>query len=422
MFQSHSRPNETGRWRWRSWGVGVLWLAFVPMALGGNGIEPTGNSMPASARGGADVAVGDTALSQIDNPATLSLYKAFRLDFSNELVFPQIHWSGPADSVNSEIPIVPLVNLGVAVPLSSRWTFGLAVNTKAGLLTRYHARHLLIPWEERQVGSDIKDLAFLANLSYKVTKKLSIGFGLREEMVTAKFGTVLGPADLDFGRGYAEGIGFQAGMHYQARKNLAFGLGYRSKVWFGDLAGGDGQASLLGILPLPLGRVKIEDLRGPQKVTAGVGWDVTDWCKLVGEVRWINYSCCSFHTMNITAENLPGVRLPMPLGYRDQWVFIPGVEFKLSERWKLSFGYNYGTAPVAPGHLLPEGSTCTQHHFSTGIRYERKNWWVGVGYILGFPASLHGTGWSAIPLGVDYGSSRVEHTLHSLVIGGGYSW
>src|SRR5204862_254695 len=80
-----------------------------------------------------------------------------------------------------------------------------------------------------------------------------VAAGLRAEVVTAKFSTVLGPADVEFGRGYSWGGGFQVGLHYQALDNLAFGLAYRSPTWFGDLAGGDADASLLGFLPIHLG-------------------------------------------------------------------------------------------------------------------------------------------------------------------------
>jgi len=45
-----------------------------------------------------------------------------------------------------------------------------------------------------------------------------------------------------------------------------------------------------------------------------------------------------------------------------------------------------------------------------------------VGYILGFKATMSGGGRSRIPLGIDYGYSRIEQTQHSLVFGFGFSW
>jgi len=296
------------------------------------------------------------------------------------------------------------------------------VHSKAGLGSRYNIRHLMIPFMDRRVGSDMKCLGLHFNAAYKLTDKLSVGAGVRAEMASAKFSTVLGPADLEFGRGYAYGGGFQLGLHYQAREDLAFGLAYRSPSWFGDLAGGEGRASLFGLLPLPLGGINIDEVRLAQKVTAGVAWDATDWLKLVGEVRWLNYDNSTYHSTTIAADGLIDLRYPFPMGYQDQWVFAIGAEFKLDEHWTLGTGYNFGTQPVSSSNLLPMGSTIPQHHATVGLRYEKDNWWVGGGYILAFPETLSGGGRSDILLGVDYGLSEIEQTQHSFVLGFGFGW
>ena len=96
------------------------------------------------------MAVGDTALSQIDNPATLTLQETRRIDTSFELAKPVSRWSGPIDSADTEINVVPLGNLGLAIPFSEKITLGLAVYSKAGLASRFRSRHLLIPFMERR--------------------------------------------------------------------------------------------------------------------------------------------------------------------------------------------------------------------------------------------------------------------------------
>ena len=203
-----------------------------------------------------------------------------------------------------------LANMGVAIPVDDRLTLGLALHSRAGLGTRYSIRHLMIPFMDREVGSDLKCVGLHFNAAYQLTDKLSVGAGVRAETATARFSSVLGPADLEFGRGYAYGGGFQVGLHYQAREDLAFGLAYRSPSWFGDVAGGQGQASLLGVLPVPLGDVSINDLRLPQKVTAGVAWDATKWLKLTGEVRWLNWSGSSFHSTTLANDGLIDLNIP----------------------------------------------------------------------------------------------------------------
>jgi long-chain fatty acid transport protein len=366
--------------------------------------------------------VGDSALSQFENPASLTLSDTCRFDFAGQLIFPRVKWTGPIDSTYSEIDMVPLANFGLAMPVNDRLSWGLGVYSKSGLATRFYSRHLLIPFWNRRTGSDLKDLAFSLNVGYKLTDRLSLGAGVRGEVLTGKMSTVLGPVDVDLGRGYAYGGGFQLGLHYQAREDLAFGLAYRSPSWFSDLSGGDGQASLFGFLPIDLGDANIDEFRLPQKITAGVAWDATDWLKLIGEVRWINYANSTFGSAKLATDGPLDLRLSIPLGYRDQWVFIVGAEFKLNDHWTLGVGYNYATNPVPRPNILPICSNVTQHHITLGLRYEQEDWWVGGGYILGLRGSLSGNGSTRIPLGIDYGFSEIEQTQHSFFFGFGFRW
>lgn len=408
--------------------AGLLALAFAlrfsAVGIASDGIEPTGVSMKALARGGADVAVGDSALSQIDNPATLALSPRdlYQLDTTAELAFVDVRWRGPVDSATSERSFLPLLNTAFSIPVNERFTLGAALHSKAGFSTQYEVRHLLIPFMNRRVGSDLKVISFPVSAACKVNEKLSFGIGARAEIATAEFSTVLGPADVEFGRGYAWGGGFQLGVHYQARDDLSFGLGYRSPTWFTDLSGGRAKASLLGVVPIPLGEAAIDELQLPQKIMAGAAWDATPWLKLVGEIRWLNYSNSSLHAATIATDGLIDLRYPFPLGYRDQWAFILGGDIKLSEGWKLGVGYRYATPQVPASHLQPIGTVIAEHHATIGLRYETKRWWAGAGYIVAFPTSLHARGHSNIPLGIDYATGSLRQTQYALGIGFGYRW
>ncbi|HOW71576.1 MAG TPA: outer membrane protein transport protein [Phycisphaerae bacterium] len=406
--------------------VGILWVAWAWSfpALATDGVEPIGVSMQARARGGADVAVGDSALSQIDNPASLCLSPRdlCKLDFAGKLGILDVRWRGPLDSDDSEVKLIPLVNAGIAVPLNDRLTFGVALNSKAGLGTRFSFRHLFIPFWNRREASDTKMVSMPISLGYKLTDKLSFGLGGRFEAATSEFSTVLGPADIEFGRGYAYGGGFNAGLHYKAADTLSFGLAYRSPTWFGDLSGGKGKASLLGCLPVSLGEVALEDLKGAQRIAAGAAWDATPWLKIIGEVRWLNYDQSTFHRTRIRIHSPIDLSYPFPLGYCDQWAFILGSEFKLSEHWRLGAGYHFATPNTDRYNLTPMGSITSTHHGTIGLRYETRKWWVGGGYVIAFPKSIDGPGSSHILLGTDYGDGHLAQTQHLISMGFGFSW
>lgn len=421
-----SKKSFPGHGRVSGWVALLAVVLFIrPVEIQAtDALEPIGVSMQSRMRGGADVAVGDSALSQVDNPGTLSLAERgkFSLDQASKLCIVDLPWRGPfGNTEHSDTRLIHLHNVGLAMPYNDKLTFGLALHSKSGVGTRFYMRHLLIPFMERRVNSDFKNLDVQLNAAYKITDKLSLGLGIRTEVATARFGTVLGPADVNFGRGYAYGLGFQTGLHYQMREDLAFGLAYRSPSWFGDLDGGNGKASILGIVPVQLGKIGLADFELPQRISGGVAWDVTKKLKLVGEVRWTNYSNSSFHKSTVTTGGIVDLRVPLPLGYQDIWTFIIGSEYKLTDRWTVAAGYHYLTKPLNNHNLLPIADIPTQHHITTGIRYDTGKWWAGGGYVLALSPSMSGAS-SRIPLGVDYNFSKINQTQHMLSVGFGFRW
>lgn len=189
-----------------------------------------------------------------------------------------------------------------------------------------------------------------------------------------------------------------------------------------DVSGGAAKASILGLPSIRLGDANIDEIRLPQRVCLGAAYDITEWFKLVGEIRWINYNNSVWRNMVVAVDGPIDLRMNMPLGYADQYVFIIGADFKLSSNWTLGVGYNYGTAAIRKTHLNPMGSVLNRHDISIGLRYAREHWWVGAGYILGLPERMYGGGRSKIPLGVDYAVAEIEQTQHSLIAGFGFDW
>jgi long-subunit fatty acid transport protein len=402
----------------------VAVLAGIRPAWGVDGTEVISANSRAEARGGADVAVGDSALSQMENPATLTLVPRglHMLDFSTPVAFIPATWRGPLDDQDSTLRSVLAGQAALAVPIDDRLTIGGGFHTISGLGAIYDFRHIMIPWMQRRVGSKLECVDLELNVGYKLTDKLSVGAGGRLNVSSLEFSTVIGPADVEFGKGYAYGGGFTLGALYQARKDLAFGLAYRSPSWMSDISGGRGKASVLGVLPVPLGGINVDEFRLPQRIAAGVAWDATSRLKLVGEVRWLNYSNSFFHSFTIATDGFVDIRYPLPLGYRDQWAFMAGAEYKLDEHWTVAGGYHYATQCVPGENLLPQGSALPHEHVSAGLRYEQDKWWIGVGYIFAFPETLHGTGWSNIPFGFDYGVSESIQSQHILSMGFGLRW
>ena len=73
-------------------------------------------------------------------------------------------------------------------------------------------------------------------------------------------------------------------------------------------------------------------------------------------------------------------------------------------------------------NLAPVASMLPQHHATVGLWHETERWWVGGGYVVALPASLHDPGYSKIPLGADYGLSDLRESRHSIPMGFGMRW
>jgi long-subunit fatty acid transport protein len=411
----------------------VMFVAAGPQAAwAADGVEPIGISMPAQARGGADVAVGDTALSQIDNPATLSLQPAehIRFDVTGELFMPRTRWTNPINDTRSNVRHIPIGHAGLSFRRTGPITFGVAFESKAQFASRFRIRPWLLSARRRTIDADMREFSLSFNAAWAATEKLSIGAGVRVEGATSSFKTINGPVWADFGRGRAIGAGFQLGVHYRLLDTVAVGLAYRSPTWFQDLTGDDSTATLAGesrgatlaFLPINLGTGTIDNVRLPQRLAAGVAWEATEWLLLVTEARWINYSASTLNEGTFRFAGPIEWHVDSPVGYRDQWAVMAGAEFKLDEHWRLGTGYHYATNPVHRSELVPTAAMIAQHHATIGLRYEAERWWAGIGYVLGFHNDLSSTWRSGVPLGLDFSRGEIHQTQHSVVVGFGLSW
>lgn len=407
----------------------ILWALAPKSAFATNGIEPIGLSTQSLIRGGADVAVGDSALDQINNPSTLTLLGR-SLDLSGELFMPQMRWSNSVDSDKSRFRHLPLGHAGVSIPVNSQISLGAAFWSKSLLSTDYKMRIPTDRLNRRRVGADLRNFGFGLNAGVEVTEKLSLGAGVRAELATAEFSTTVGPADVSFNRGWALGAGFQLGALYQLTPRIMLGLGYRSPSWFPQMLGKNGKSamtndwifSIPGVATLPLGHALINDIVLPQRLAAGATWQATDRLRLTTEGRWINYSDSTLNRADFEIEIPRRLNLRMPIGYRDQWAAMIGAEYKLTDQWTIGSGYHFASNPIDRKYLLPIADMIVQHHLSLGATFRTKKWWLGGGYLLGLPSSMSSVSQIELPQHVIRNRQEIRQLQHSMFVGLGMNW
>jgi long-subunit fatty acid transport protein len=418
-------------------GTATLLAVWASAAWAEDAVEQLGISAKAKARGGADVAVGDSPLSQVENPATLSLHGR-EFDSSYQLVLPRTRWDSPTDRSYSEFGAIPLINFAATHPIDDRFSWGWALYTKSGLAGQYHSLHRFFPQRELIDHVDYLNFALPLNLSYKVSDRLTIGGGIRAEFAQARLLSVFGPADVNLQRGYSWGGGFQFGALYQLTDAVRLGFGYRSPSWMGDYQGNHLLFSASPAVTMqPLRTIDLGDARSsarqPQKINLGASWDVSEKLRLSSDVRWINYAESFLNETTIKTRGAAPLiprELKLPFGYRDQVVVAVGLDRKLTDRLTASAGYNYAS-PVLPGrNLYPLSALLPQHHVTVGLNYAQGNWTLGGGYILGVTSGVT-SGPSVLPGNVptpagiirnDFANSFISQTQHSIFLGIGYQF
>ena len=226
---------------------------------------------------------------------------------------------------------------------------------------------------------------FYAYASYKLTDKLSAGFGIytpfgstvdwgkewsgknlvQDISLSAGLNIVSGSVELNRAvptepfdnssvnlQGSTMAFGFNAGLYIQATEKLSLGLTYRSQVDV-ELKEGDAtfdvNSSLANTLPnttfdatLPL----------PSTLTFGIGYQINEkWLLSIEQsfVQWSAYESLDFDFANETTPDSKNAR-----NYEDAIIIRVGAQFTASEKLDLRAGFYYDESPVQDEYFSPE--------------------------------------------------------------------
>jgi long-subunit fatty acid transport protein len=383
-----------------------------PVHAAVNGLEEIGHSWQADMRGGTEVAVGDTALSQVRQPASVVLHSKVRFDSKLTNIFPVNKFNGPLEGDVYRVPDKPNFALAVVGPINKSSGWGFSVFSKTSWDSAFRGKFLLRNKIESARGSVLNYAAQL-NAGHRLTEKLSVGGGGRVELMKTGSSAVFGPAKMDLGGEWSVGGGFNLGALYQVRKNTILGFGYRSPTWLGP--------SGRGVIDLTDGRrfqARVPLTRNvlPQRVMLGVSCRPTDKIMLACEGTWVNYQYSLFGKTKVRSA-LP---LEFPAQMKDILIAGVGCDYELTKNWGISGGYTFNTNPVARSDVMPTFGSNTQNTLSCGLRYKRDRWWAGVAYDLGLPNWTRNNDPRHIPrLGVDYGHATLKNMMQSVTYGVG---
>jgi long-chain fatty acid transport protein len=380
--------------------VFLLSIGGIANATNGDnfmGIGPIGRAM-----GGVGIAAPQDSISAVfANPAGMCFgpyCPGSQLDFGGTIFLPTAHGSIQStgaginieDRSQSNIFLVPAIGLSTPITSDStsffsKFRFGLAAYGSSGLGVDYRDR--LMPGGE--IFTQYSVFKFAPNLAYRITDNLSVGVNFQLDYTA-----------LDLGSGTSSGFGFggQVGAIYKLGP-VSFGLSYVSPQNVNHKKVSDFNSD---------GRMDTLKLEMPQTVGFGIAFQTPgklllkdDSLLIEGDFKWINWA------------NAQGYK---DFGWRDQYVFGFGVQYKPIPKLAIRLGVNYGQNPVkthngfdaasftnVQGKSVPTFNyeylriigfpALVETHLTCGIGYDfSERFGVNIGYTHGFAKSISETG------------------------------
>ena len=262
-------------------------------------------------------------------------------------------------------------NLFFAMDLNPSWSAGVGINVPFGLKTEYDA-----DWIGRFQGitSEVKTLNINPSLSFKLSERASLGFGLSYQRAEIDLLSAVNYSGVAFGAGGAgllaavggagvegqnsvsvdgDAWGFNIGALFDVTPATRVGVHYRSSLDYetdGSTSFTNVPAAFAGVPALAAatsnGNVKL-DLETPATLSFSVAHRVSDRLELLADATWTEWSKISQLPLVRTSGAGNGSTLDtLTFNFDDTWRLAVGGNYKWSGPWTLRAGVAYDQSPV----------------------------------------------------------------------------
>jgi long-chain fatty acid transport protein len=346
-------------------------------ALAEQGVSGLGNAYAGAA------AAAEDASTVWWNPAGMSrLPRGKHVLIGGHLIIPKTEFAnrgsvpgntGPNGEGGDAGDATLVPNLFFAMGLNPSWSFGVGVNVPFGLATKYDDN-----WVGRFQGidSEVKTLNVNPSVSYKLSDRASIGFGLnyqRGEIDLLSAVSIAPGAELRNSTSIdGDAWGFNIGALFDITPATRVGIHYRSALDY-EL---DGTTSFRPVPPVPAvppspllanGPVSL-DLETPATLSVSGAHRLNDRLELLADVTWTEWS---------RIDRLPLVRSngttldTLVFNFDDTFRYSIGANYKWQGPWTLRAGLAFDESPVPNAETrsvrLPDND---RYWFSLGATYQ----------------------------------------------------
>ncbi len=321
------------------------------------------------------------------NPGGLSFTKTNNLTFGGSIIRSRVRYLAPQDA-NAPSDYSTMTNSPLGTPFSfyasygpkeSNLKFGLGVYTPYGSSVKWED-----DWKGYSVLQSLKlqSIFIQPTVSYKITEKLGIGVGFVYAIGSVELRKGIGSLSGADGfssallQGDASGMGFNAGIHFQASDKLTIGASYRSQVDM-KVEGGDATfkvppstISPLGLFPAG-GATKFDaTLPLPATATIGLGYKVNDKFTLALDYNYVFWSAYKELKFDYEKPVNGSTSTASPRKYKDASIIRVGAEYMATEKLAVRAGYYFDQTPVQDGYMTPETPDANRNCFTLGLGYK----------------------------------------------------
>lgn len=320
------------------------------------------------------------------NPGGLSFTKKNNVILGGSLIRSRVRYLAPQeDGAPSDYTAMTESPMGTPFALYASFgntegkaRFGLGVYTPFGSSVKWADN-----WKGYSVLQELslRSVFVQPTFSYKISDRLGLGAGL--VLATGSVDLRRGIGSLATAAGFssarlegsAMGLGFNAGLHYQATEALTVGLCYRSQV---NMKVDDGEASFrvppsaispLGLFPANGKTTFDATLPLPATASLGLGYQVNEDLTLALDYNYVFWSAYKELRFDYAAPVNGSASSVSPRNYKDASIIRVGAEYKAGEKLALRAGYYFDQTPVQDGYMTPETPDANRNCFSLGLGY-----------------------------------------------------
>ncbi len=343
-----------------------LALSVATVPAWGLGFRNPDQGARATGQGEAFVAQADDASAIYYNPAGLTQVKGVQVTSGAYFSFPNIHFHPVGGGeLKSYDDVFMLPHFYAASDFGqSRWRLGLGFNIPYGNSITWGGDNPLSMAVDK---STMAIYAISPTVAYQINEQLSFGVGANVYYgdLMSRFRYIPG-VDFEL-RGDGLTAGATVGLLWKPHWQHAIGIVYRSPftVTF------EGDATVRpAVLPDSGPSSASFTMPFPQSVAVGYAFRPNKKLKLEVDIEWTNWD-----TLNVCTVSSPNPfvamdpRATVAFNWQDSFFYEFGMQYDLSEKWGLLFGYIFSENTVPESTFSPNLPDSDRHIFSVGAIY-----------------------------------------------------